>query len=204
MVICPFCNSSIESYKTNSHVIPKSFIKPLKKSGEVAYIGIIDGLLEKRQDGIKGDFICSKCEDMFSIDDSYGSVILLNTSPSSKWRSTVIEKRIPSLRLTFHEISGFDFEKLKKFALSIVLRDHCHRIISKNTTLMNDSTFNLMRSTYHSSPMDHSKFKIVIHKLEDLTSQLSFTLSMPTTSTFGDAITFTCGGYAFMVYIDGT
>ncbi len=202
MVDCPFYQKAVDGYKSNSHIIPKSFIKPAKASGALAYLGVLDGLIEKRQDGTKADFICATCEDAFSQDDSYGSVILLNTSPQSKYRNGVTERRVPLIRMTFHEIAGFDFAMLKSFLLSIVLRDHCKRLVFGDSTLMDSTAFEAMRDVYRNRPATNDKFKIVIHKVENLVSGLSTTVSLPTMSNLGDAITFTCGGYAVMVYLD--
>lgn len=202
MVQCPFCEKTVQKYKSNSHIIPKAFIKPAKRSGTLAYIGVVDGLLEKLQDGVKEDFICDECENSFSNDDSYGAVILMNTSPSSPLRNGVSEKKIPQLRLSFYEITGFNFTKLKKFVLSIILRDHCMKIVLGSSRLMNDQNFSDMRADYNLPTASNERFKVVIHKVENMLSQLAFTVSMPTMSNDRDAITFTCGGFAFMVYIN--
>lgn len=201
---CYFCGSQVQNYKSNSHVIPKSFIKPAKmKAGYLAYLGVLDGITKKVQDGVKGDFICSNCEDEFTKDDTYGSLVLMGASPQSAVYKDLVFERFQHIKMSFLRISNFNFQKLKKFVLSILLRDYCMRKVNGAPALMDEVTYKSMKSHYDelSSISENRIFKIVIHRLEDVSSGFSYTVAMPVLSQLGDSLTFTCGGYAFMVYL---
>jgi hypothetical protein len=154
---CPLCNSEVEQFKTNSHILPEWMYKPLyAKTNPVRKIHLLNiktGEFSKNeQAGYRDDFICDDCEKMFAKDDDYACKVLTDNALSSKERKAVSKNRLYlPMGKDHHEFfnwSGLDFKKLRKFVLSIILRTYLARN-SEGSLLLSDSEYLKIRSIYY-------------------------------------------------------
>ncbi len=194
------CLKSVAQFKTGSHILPRSFLKPIRASGsgQISVINVFDAVIDRRQQDLpKGDFICADCEMLTAKWDGYGANVLKEVIPS-------IKKSIAGLWSLRVEIwSGIDFLAFRNFLLSIVVRDHAWRKSGRHPLLMNDAEFERMRMLLMGSDAtDDSTCPIIIHKIVPvpMIKSLHKTTSPPTQSDAKDAVTFLGMGFGFMVY----
>jgi hypothetical protein len=65
-VRCPMCLNDVPKLKSDSHVLPKFFLRPIRDSnGRIRTIDVLKAIVDgKSQDLPKGTYICAGCETM--------------------------------------------------------------------------------------------------------------------------------------------
>jgi|GEM_PF-3236706 len=199
-VKCPMCLTDVEKLKSDSHVLPKFFLRPIRDSnGQTRTVDVFKAIIDtKSQDLPKGTYICPPCETFTAKLDGYGAKILTQM-PDANINSTVVLHE----KVFFEYWDGLDFQQYRNFLLSIVIRDHCWRKSTNLPSIMTDTEFEAMRSLLMSpDSTDDKSFRIVVHRVKPvaLISSLHKTTSPPAPSVPKDAVTFMGLGFAFMVY----
>ena len=96
MITCPLCNEEVTEFKTNSHVLPEWMYKPFyehEMKDRIFYLSNADdGIVHRPRKGFRRDFVCEKCENLFSNDDNYASKVLTDNDLQSKERRSIIKK----------------------------------------------------------------------------------------------------------------
>lgn len=198
-VTCPMCLTVVAKLKSDSHVLPKFFLKPIRDHhGQIQTINVFKVIIDhKSQDLPKGSYICASCESLTSVFDGYGAKVL-----NRAIELNLNAYDVPFGKITFEHLSGFDFKQFRNFLLSVVLRDHCWRKSEGIAPILTDKKYEEMRSLALSNDStDEQSFRIIMHKIEPtLVPNLHLVTSPPVGSALGDAVTFMGLGYAFMVY----
>lgn len=197
---CPLCKTIVQELKSNSHVLPKFFLKPIRNiHGQIQTVNVFKSIIDpKSQDLPKGTYICSNCETKTATLDGYGANVL-NQNTSANISSSTFQQG----QVIFEHWQGINLEEFRDFLLSILLRDHCWRKSENIPTIMQDTEFEDMRKYYLQSPQgDNTTYPIVMHRIQPLplVPNLHKTTSPPTISSLGDAVTFMGLGFAVMVY----
>lgn len=110
-MMCKLCLK--EGKLQNSHIIPEFFYKPLYD--EKHRFHVLSNMKAKRntrlQKGAREKLLCKDCENKFSFFERYVSHVFNGIKPIESEKKGV-----------FVYFKGYDFNKLNKFALSILWR----------------------------------------------------------------------------------
>jgi hypothetical protein len=208
-MICPFCQIEVTKFHPNSHIIPEWMYKNSYDEIHRAISLDLDNLEKDLiQQGFRGSFICDECEKIFSKDDDYGSKLFANTYKNSPIKNNLITNTLN------HHINGeenlithwesFDFNKLQKFILSVLIRNHLwNRNIQK--IHLNDAHYEAIKNLYlNKFSSDETSYPIKIIKLIETEIHLHPVVILPYISPVEEnhkAYIFAGAGYIFYTYI---
>ena len=114
------------------------------------------------QQGYKGTFICTDCEEKTAKLDSDASLIFKDRNSCSSGVNK--EKRILG-RITktiTHIWSSFNFKNIQNFIYSICLRQHFYNLSNKTEGLIIDKHLSPLLGLYHSDKIDDQSYPIFI------------------------------------------
>jgi hypothetical protein len=114
--ICKFCGQKKELI--NSHIIPKCFYQ-IKTMGSMSRINSKTQQIDYKnhQNGLKEPLLCKECDNQLGILDEYANKVLFYIIPKHEFK--VITESVKEYLL---EVSDFDYDKLRRFFISLVWR----------------------------------------------------------------------------------
>lgn len=127
MLICPFCDTEVESFHRRSHLLPEWMYKDCyDENHKMANFDPSSTTLSKAQKGMYASIICLECEKETQKYDHYASLILTECSPKSPEYLAVKRNDygIPHDDIRYSHWGNFDFLKFQKFVFVTVLRSH--------------------------------------------------------------------------------
>jgi hypothetical protein len=206
---CPFCEGMVSEFHPGSHIIPKWMHKLSFGNQSRTYnVDLHEQTMEITQDGVKGSFICHKCEIRFSKDDQYGSYIFKPWKNPRGPNVNVAQVKVINSNaglINAVDLKNLNFKRMQKFILSVILRGHMY-LTQEGRELLGEKHFSKIRTVYsNESNLDDSIYPILINKI-DTTDPLWNTVIEPYRGrgTSGmNLVSFTGGGYQFHVVVQG-
>jgi hypothetical protein len=183
------CKNSVIEFKKNCHILPRAWAKRTKLNGKNILMDFENNKIAVNQSDYTDSYWCADCEEASSKDDAYGAAVLIHGTKGSV-------REVRATKVSWKEISAVDYQKLKKFIISIVIRDHLARGLRKNTQIMSDTELELLREEYFGK---HDDVFIVGFYILD-SEPLSKVLAPPVRTRGNDGTNFQLFNYSFMVY----
>lgn len=188
------CENTVSEFKKNCHVVPRSFVKRTKgPDGRNILLDLNNNEISINQADYKDDYWCENCEKESAKDDSYGAEILIH-----KTIGKISDLQMP--KADFKKISNVDYQKFKKFILSIAIRDHLARILNSQPTLMSQAIFIKLRDAYFAKTED---ILIVGYYLKD-GDPMASAVHPPTSSRNKDGVNFQLFNFNFLIYFSSS
>lgn len=160
MLQCPLCDSFVEKFKSNSHIIPKWAYSEIKENGRMI-IATPDGVKEGVQKDPKGEFTCENCEKNFAKDDTFSARFFRDRQFYSHTEDAIITARGELAKSEYHHAESR--QPLIKFILSLTIRQHLfERSIGKEGFL--GPIFNRLKLLYLSDNLPPNLIFIVKHE----------------------------------------
>lgn len=129
MIECPLCLNKVSKLKTNSHVIPRWIAKDTKnENGQNILLNIKENKVKSNQTDYKGDYVCSKCEDLFRDFDTYGSRVYKLKQGFTKGSVNNYSNSQNNKNFATVQMLDLKGHLLWKFFISILVRHHLYSL----------------------------------------------------------------------------
>lgn len=166
MATCPVCQVPGIRLKKNSHTIPRFLILPTKRNGKNVFISP-DGINEKNWRDIKGDFVCSPCEALFAKDDEFAKGFFDDEKYVKDRKEFLFSNGV---QVGIEVYDNHIFLKLKRFAISVILRQHLYLEKYEGTDLLGPH-FTPLRDAYWTNTINESNYPMCMARyLDDFTA----------------------------------
>ena len=189
MLTCPMCKKAVNEFKKNCHVVPRAWAKRTKINGQNIAMDFKNDEIAISQSDYSDDYWCADCEEASSKDDSYGAKVLLHGTEGSI-------REVKGTKINWKEVSAVDYQKLKKFLISIVIRDHLARGLRSKSQILSGAELAFLRSEYFGQ---HDDVFIIGYYVLD-SEPLSKSLSPPVRTNGNDGANFQLFNYCFIIY----
>lgn len=152
---CPICKKDKSLIK--SHIVPEGFFKPLyDEKGRALYGSKERNKAHFIQKGMREYLLCRECDGNLGDYDKYGKETILDN------------KYITSTRIkNVYFIRGIDYNKFKLFHLSVLLRAHYSKKVSKGINLSKQNEKEIHEYVTKNKAPEKYKYPIFAYRLID-------------------------------------
>jgi hypothetical protein len=158
MPTCPLCGVTVSQLKSGSHIVPEwMYLDSYDEKHRTNHIDVAKKVVTLIQKGLRDRFICSTCEDMFAGDDDFGKKCLI----AKKGVTTKVVFAKGGFKV--EHWTDFDFKRLQKFILSVVIRWYLSANGNEKNTL-GSNNYGKIKALYYGKTKDDSTLPIVIYK----------------------------------------
>lgn len=189
MVICPMCRNQVKKLKSNCHVIPRAFVKLTKREGRNVELDFKNNSISISQKDDAGDFWCESCEAESALLDGYAASVLL-------YRKEGHFKKLQLKTNVLIVVSGLNYTNLKKFVISIVIRDYLNKKRSKMETLFSKEIFRKLKKEY----FGHSDEMLIVGSFLSDNDIMSRTIFSPVRNKSKDGVNFQLLNFGLQLY----
>jgi len=186
---CPMCKAVVAEFKKNCHVLPRAWAKRTKIDGRNIAMDFRNDEIAVNQSDYSDDYWCADCETVSAADDAYGAEVLLHGTQG-------VLKEIKGNKIDWKELSGVDYIKLKKFALSVAIRDHLARGLRKRSQILSTAEFDHLREEY----LGKRDSAFIVGSYVRDSEPLSKALTPPVRTNGNDGVNFQLFNYCIMIY----
>lgn len=194
MIQCPLCLNQVEKLKSNSHIIPRCLMAPMKEQG--SFIAFENNQIISKTQDMKDDIVCNECEVRFGEDDRFAALFYRDAN-------YFLYKRINPNEPSFGEIEAHHPEakpKLLSFLVSVAVRGHLHLMKSHNYDLLRDERDSIFQM-YLDRKIEESRMFATTYRLQEY-HQCN---SSPARVDYRGhkSIIFVIYGYQSLLFLDG-
>ena len=212
MVHCYMCDKDVEKFKTNSHVIPKCLLKPIKENGKYVLVDNVKKENKYTGNEIIGNFICDACEKKTRKDDAFAKEFFIDkkffeisTTRFMTSDGLIDLKNAIKDFYEFETVEVFEeraFQNFKLFVLSVLLREYCYQKVTRNTAIIPDHHLEKLRNIYHYINIyDLDSYYPIMMNKEILLDTTTF-YPYKTRNKGINSLKFMVMGYRILTYID--
>lgn len=195
---CTFCDADVKTLHKRSHIVPEWMYKHIYDNKHRLNAYRLDARTEQTIfKGYYKSFICEKCEEMFSFDDDYAAKAFTKRVPGLT-TTTFYSGRVFSIE----GWQGFDFKKIQKFVLGVVIRNYLALKDSQKVPL-GVVTYEKIKGLYQDERMiDDSIFPIQVARFVNPPYQWPVILPFVANGAKGKACLFMGGGFFFTIFLE--